>query len=150
MKIQTGTRQILLEVDGIVQGDSRSHEMVSYLSLARRIAVAVDGSTSSKVALMWAVKHWCCSSDSIFPSCFSCFSFPFAVYLRFCFLPLCMFSSYRQGDVILLFHCQPLQFNPGAGYGAEKTFQVMSTWAILNLILSERRSRTKQNPQGRA
>mmetsp|Transcript_8395 Transcript_8395/g.28184 ORF Transcript_8395/g.28184 Transcript_8395/m.28184 type:complete len:405 (-) Transcript_8395:271-1485(-) len=57
---------------------------------ARRIAVAVDGSTSSKVALMWAVKH-----------------------------------CYRQGDVILLFHCQPLQFNPGAGYGAEKTFQAL-------------------------
>ncbi|EKX55471.1 hypothetical protein GUITHDRAFT_160471 [Guillardia theta CCMP2712] len=74
-KVQLESSKILLEVDGIVQ-------------------VAVDGSTSSKVALMWAVKH-----------------------------------CYRQGDVILLFHCQPLQFNPGAGYGAEKTFQVLKRFA---------------------
>jgi len=34
-------------------------------------------------------------------------------------------NYYRQGDIILLINCQPLQFNPGAGYGAGTTYMAL-------------------------
>eukprot|EP00960_Hanusia_phi_P025962 745995-Hanusia_phi.AAC.7 len=42
----------------------------------RRIGVAVDGSSNSKAALLWAVKHWCNdSSEPLLPSSPSSFRF---------------------------------------------------------------------------
>jgi len=34
-------------------------------------------------------------------------------------------NYYTEGDVILLVHCIPLQFNPGAGYGAGMTYKAL-------------------------